>query len=225
MNDKENDSKIIWFIDNDDKQLRLYKRHLERGVELFGQEVDNFVVSEVIAKPHKEEYLFIFDDPNTAAILIDQKLQDKGGVDHSGIELAKYLRGLNDIIPIYILTNFPSQEEYYENEWSVDAILDKGDISDQEAKLKTVISRILRRISVFHKVFGEREVRFRELLKKSLSGQLSGKEKEELSELEFARAIYSTVREDIEAAQPSKLDQALEKIDDLKKMIEKHKSK
>lgn len=223
MNNNIDDAKIIWFIDNDENQLRLYKRHLERGIELFGQEAENFAIKDLLAKAHKEEYLFIFEDPNTVTILVDQKLQDKGGVDHSGIELAKYLRGLNDIIPIYLLTNFSSQEEYEENEWSVDAILDKGDISDQDAKLKTVISRILRRIAVFHKVFGDREVRFRELLKKSLSGHLTKKEKGELEELEFSRAIYSTVRENMAAAQPSKLDEALEKIDDLKKMMEKYK--
>ncbi|MBV6452634.1 MAG: hypothetical protein MHPDNHAH_03394 [Anaerolineales bacterium] len=222
MNNNIDDAKAIWFIDNDEKQLRLYKRHLERGIELFGQDGENFVVKGILAKPHKDDYLFIFDDPNTAAILVDQKLQDKGGVDHSGIELAKYLRELNDIIPIYMLTNFSSQEEYEENEWSVDAILDKGDIIDQETKLKTVISRIFRRIAIFHKVFGEREVRFRELLKKSLSGRLTKKEKDELEELEFSRAIYSTVREDIAAAQPNKLDEALKKIDDLKKMMEKY---
>lgn len=223
MNNSIDDTKIIWFIDNDENQLRLYKRHLERGIELFGQENENFIVKDILAKAHKEDYLFILDDPNTTAILVDQKLQDKGGVDHSGIELAKYLRELNDIIPIYMLTNFSSQEEYEENEWSVDAILDKGDISDQEAKLKTVISRIFRRIAIFHKVFGEREVRFRELLKRSLSGHLTKKEKAELEELEFSRAIYATVKENMAATETSKLDEALEKIDDLKKMMEKYK--
>lgn len=217
------ESKIIWFIDNDENQLRLYKRHLERGVALFGQEFEGFVIKDVLAKPHKEDYLFIFEDPNTVAVLVDQKLQDKGGVDHSGMELAKYLRGLNDIVPIYMLTNFSSQEEYEENEWSVDAILDKGDISDNETKLRTVIVRIFRRIAIFHKVFGEREERFRKLLKKSLSGKLTDKEKKELEELEFSRAIYTNVRENIEAAQPNKLDEALQKIDDLKKMFENYK--
>ncbi len=223
MKNNADEAKIIWFIDNDESQLRLYKRHLERGIELFGPDDENFVINGILAKAHKEDYLFIFDDPHTAAILVDQKLQDKGGVDHSGMELAKYLRELNDVIPIYMLTNYSTQDEYEENEWSVDDILDKGDISDQETKLKTVISRIFRRIAIFHKVFGEREVRFRELLKKSLSGRLTQKENDELKELEFSRAIYSTVRENIAAAQPNKLDEALEKIDDLKKMMEKYK--
>jgi hypothetical protein len=213
----DQEEKIIWFIDNDESQLDRYHRQLQRGLNSL-IENDEVNIVDVLAKPHKEDYLEFLEDSRTASILIDQKLEDKGGVDHTGIELAQYLRTINDIIPIYILTNYPSIDEYSEGEWSVEDIISKSSLATDD-KRKAIISRILRRINVHQKVYGEREIRFRELLKKSLKEELLGKEKEELERLEFSRSASTIAHEHLLAIRPNQMDEVLHQLQELKEMV------
>lgn len=214
----EQNEKIIWFIDNDEYQLQQYRRHLENGISSVLGDDTELIIREYPARPHKDNYLDILDNPSTVAIMIDQVLKDKGGVDHTGIELAQYLRSLNNILPIYILTNYPSGDEYSEGEWSVEGILDKADLIDS-ARVKVVINRLSRRINIYEDVYGQREARFRGLLKKSLHEDLSDSEQKELDELEFERSAATLARERAEQATPDKLDEVLDQLQDLRQMF------
>ncbi len=214
----EQEDKVIWFIDNDKSQLDRYHRQLERGLDAV-IEHDGVTIVDVFAKPHKEDYLELLEDARTAAILIDQKLEDKGGVDHTGIELAQYLRTVDEIIPIYILTNYPSMDEYSEGEWSVEDIISKSSLSTNE-KRKAIISRILRRINVHQKIYGERETRFRDLLKKSFKEELSSEEQEELDRLEFSRAASTLAHEHLQETKPDRMDEILQQLQELKAMVQ-----
>lgn len=216
----EQDKKLIWFIDNDDSQLRLYSRLLDKGLGLAQSQDRDVFIEDCPARPHKDDYLDILDSPQTVTIIIDQVLKDKGGVDHTGIELAQYLRSLNSILPIYILTNFPSEDQLGEGEWSVDNIIDKGTLSDKDQKLHAIGSQLLRRIDVYQKFHGQRELRFRELLKKSMNETLTESEQKELDELEFERSAATLARERTESAAPDKLDEVLDQLQDLRKMFD-----
>lgn len=216
----EQDKKLIWFIDNEDSQLRLYSRLLDKGLVLAQSKDREVFVEDCPARSHKHDYLDILDNPQTATIIIDQVLKDKGGVDHTGIELAQYLRSLNSILPMYILTNYPSIDQLGEGEWSIDNIIDKGTLSDNDQKLHAIGSQLLRRIDVYQKIHGQRELRFRELLKKSMNETLSDLEQKELDELEFERSAATLARERVEQAVPDKLDEVLDQLQDLRKMFE-----
>jgi len=179
----EANEQIIWLFDDDTRQLRTYKSLFER---VLPKDAEVQIVEQK-AFPHKEDYLDIIGNPNTGCLLIDQRLKERGEVDHTGIELASYLRAINNKLPIYILTNFADvPDEFTGGEWSVEDIIPKKEVGDPE-KLRTIISRMLRRMRGYRDLIGDREKRFRYLLKKSLDEELNDLELQELGELKFFR--------------------------------------
>ncbi len=65
--------KIIWLIDENENESRTYARRLRRLMP-------DTIKIERIFPPFrkKEEYITILDDPNTACIVVDQKLKGSG---------------------------------------------------------------------------------------------------------------------------------------------------
>ena len=183
------DKPILWLIDENVDQLFTYCTELQHLLP------DSIRVEALLALPRKEDYIDrVLSNPNTACILIDQRLKDTGVANYQGIELAKTLRSVNSKIPIYILTNWAKAEgEFIGGEWSVEDIVAKDDLQDDEI-VKIVISRMLRRIDVYADLLGDRERRFNDLLRKSLTEQLSPEEKDDLESLQFERsaAILAT---------------------------------
>lgn len=214
----DEEEKIIWFIDNNPSQLDTYHRLLEKGLQTVLDD-DGVTIMDVIARPHKEDYLELLENARTAAILIDQILEDKGGVDHTGIELAQYLRALDEIMPIYILTNYPATDDYSKGEWSVEGIISKHELSNQ-TKRHTIVSRILRRINVHQRIFTERESRFRELLQKKMKDELSDDENKELDELEFSRSASTIAYEHLQQVKPDKMDEVLSQLQELRNIVD-----
>jgi len=177
------ETRVIWYIDEDKRQLRTYKSRFEKALP---KDTSIDVVG-IRALPHMEDYLELLKDPRTGCIIIDQRLKETGEVDHTGIELATFLRSIKPKLPIYILTNFAYEhDEYAEGEWTVEDIISKTDLGDQE-KLIVIVARMLRRMSVYDEILGDREKRFRYLLQKSLNEQLDDYEQLELEELKFFR--------------------------------------
>lgn len=175
--------RIVWFVDENKDQLSRYQRSLQHAL---GSSVD---VHGIMPYPTKDEYCSaILCSPGTVAIILDQRLKDTGKADYEGIELAKYLRRVMTKLPIYILTNFPIDDDVFEdNEWSVEYVIDKADLSDA-SKTKKLASRIIRHIDVYEDILADREARFHELLVKSLDSKLSASEKEELRKVNAFRA-------------------------------------
>ncbi len=199
--------KIIWLVDDNENESRTYTRKFRRLMP-------KSVSVERIFPPYrtKERYIAILDDPNTACIIVDQRMKGSGEATYTGIELAQYLRGINKKIPIYILTNFAEEEdEFVGGEWSVEDIIPKDRLNDQE-KSQIVKARILRRIDVYEDVLNERTQRFSELLKKSLNDSLDEAESQELAELQFERTASTVANE---FAEQQALDQILKTNRDL----------
>lgn len=176
--------RTIWVIDDNDRERRTYASLLEG----FLPKPTDLQVIPIEAFPHIEDYLGMLRDPETACFIIDQRLKEAGLVDHTGIELATYLRSLDDKIPIFILTNFADVEgEFADGEWNVDLVISKGVFREPE-KLRVIVARIVRHIDTLTSILGKREQRFRELVKKSAQEKLTEAELLELEDLGFLRA-------------------------------------
>lgn len=186
---------IIWLIDDDEEELTTYGNELKLDMS---QEIQ---IKAILPYPRKIDYVStLLEDPDTACIIIDQKLKERGSATYSGIELAQYLRRIKKKIPIYILTNFPhDQDEFAGGEWSVEDIISKGSFSDEEGA-QTAKARIMRHMKVYGDILDERAKRFNELLKKSLDDSLNEAELDELAELQAER-IAPTLAKDVEELQ------------------------
>jgi hypothetical protein len=199
----EVDKPIIWLIDENEQELRTY-------LSILREFMPESVRVEGIFPPYsrKEDYLPILENLNTVCIIVDQRLKDTGVATYVGIELAEYLRSVNTKIPISILTNYAyERDEFIGGEWSVEDIIEKAKLGDDEGA-RAVIARILRRIDVYEDMLGEREKRFRNLLRKSLSDELGEEEQRELEELQLERTSVILASE---LAQLSELEQIVEK--------------
>lgn len=196
----------ILFVDENEDQRETYALMLQdcfpkgEGVpKVFGVE----------PKPHVGDMSFLVEDPSVVAIILDEQLKESGVAQYYGIELAAYLRTLNNKMPIYILTSFVDSEELLEGEMQVEDILNKQDLS---AKKHVVGARILRRIDSYLEIMGNRNVRFELLLRKSVRGELAEDEKEELKELGYLRDSSFEVEEIISEEKLKKLEALEEKI-------------
>lgn len=182
-------NKIIWLVDENENQSRTYARQLRKVLP------QSISVERLFPPyPSLEEYSHLIENRNTTCIVVDQKLKDTGIATYTGIELAQYLRRINDKIPIYILTNFPDlHDEYTPGEWSVEDIIDKKTFTSP-IKTKTLISRLIRRIDIFADIRDERTQRFDELLDKKVRHKLSVKEAREYEELQIERLAPTEAR-------------------------------
>jgi FixJ family two-component response regulator len=180
----EKDELIIWLFDDEETQLRTYKALLQNALP----RNSGARIQAAKALPHKEDYLKVVNDKLTGCLIVDQRMKETGEADYTGIELAKYLRALNDKLPIYILTNYDAiPDEFSGSEWSVEDILSKKKAGESDT-MTIFIARLLRRLKIYQNILGEREQRFSELLRKSLDKRLTKKEINELDELRYQRA-------------------------------------
>lgn len=191
---------VIWVIDENEDESLTYVSQLEMILP------DSITV-EAIFPPYRQkaDYLPILENPETACFVIDQKLKDTGIATYTGIELAQYLRGINSKIPIYILTNYADEDdEFVGGEWSVEDIIAKGSLRD-DRQSEITSSRIIRGIDVYEDILGQREKRFRDLLRKSLNDELEEAELQELEELQFERTAPTLASELAELRQLEQL--------------------
>lgn len=208
----------MWFIDENENQLRTYTRKLTRMMQPEGIQI------KPIFPPYrtKEEYISVLNDPETVCIVIDQRLKDTGEATYTGIELAQYLRGINKKLPIYILTNFAGEkEEFAGGEWSVEDIIQKDTLNDEKQAF-IIKARILRHINIYEDILNERAKRFNELLRKSLYEELDELELQELEELQFERTAPTLAKEFPEL---KKLEQVVKTNEELLKMLNRTKDK
>ena len=181
---------IIWLIDDKQDESITCCNELKLGMP-------QRVQIETICPPYrkKEDYASTLENPDTACLIIDQRLKDTGIATYTGIELAQHLRGINTKIPIYILTNFAETDDFTSGEWSIEYILSKKSLLNEEEKARIAKTRILRHIDVYEDILDERAKRFNELLKKTLDDSLDEDELEELAELQFGRFAPTLARE------------------------------
>ncbi|WP_119069188.1 hypothetical protein [Aggregatilinea lenta] len=185
---------IIWVVDENTRELGTSVLALQQAIKVTA-EVD---VKPLEALPHKEDYLDYIIDSKTAMLVVDQRLQEaKAGIDHTGIELARFIRSYDLNLPISLLTNYADEQDEFEgNEEFVDYVLSKADLKDTRKK-EIIVKRILRHITVYQRITDERQKRHDELLQKSLRSELSDDEREELDKLGYLRSAAIAARDQI----------------------------
>ncbi len=198
---------MIWYIDENQDDLFVYKKELQK----ITQDKINIQAVEPLKNP-LEMAETILSENQTVAIVIDQRLGDtKNGVAYNGLDLARAIRKLNDKLPIYILTNHSG--DLTSDEWEIEYVFSKDDFID---KKRAIAERIKRHIDFFFDLQNAREKRFAELLKKSISEALTKDELKELGDLDYFRSA-ALLKE--EAAKTSKLEEELDKQEDLLNQI------
>ncbi|HMN14832.1 MAG TPA: hypothetical protein PKD55_21140 [Bellilinea sp.] len=209
----ESTDPTIWLIDENERELGLHKNILQNA---FVEYKTAIRVEAVLARQSMGDYHDLLNDSRTVAIIVDQRLNEIRGIDHTGIELTKRLRSLAPKLPIYILTNYAQSDDFLGNEWTVEDIIPKEDMHDPDT-LKTIIARLLRRIDVHQSIMESREARFRDLLKKSLTEALTADEQAELSNLQLDRTAVIISNE---TSKLQRLEQALVSLKNLTGLLD-----
>ncbi len=178
-------TKTIYFIDEDEVERRSSVDVLR---EIFASET--LAVEAQAPLALIDDYAALVADPDTAALIVDQRLDTNGMVSYSGIQLAAFLRTIASKLPIVILTNYPT-DDFGGLDWAVECIFEKtAMLRDPQARVtQEWKARLIRQIDVFGDVRGAREQRFHDLLVKSLREKLSTAEEAELGLLETERIL------------------------------------
>ena len=196
---------VIWLIDDNKHELRTH-------YNIFKRMLPSLQIKTIEAYQHLDDYLSILADENTACIITDQKLKVTGIANYTGIELAEFLRGINAKVPIYILTNFPDDKDEFEHgEWTVEDIISKSDLT-QASERKILAARILRRINVYTDITEKRQVRMKDLLRKSMNGELDENELSEIDNLKLEKISASLAEELTQIRQMAQIAKAHEEL-------------
>jgi DNA-binding NarL/FixJ family response regulator len=179
----------IYFVDENNDQRNTYRDMLRRGLP---NGSDTPEVLGVAPMTNLSDMDYLVQDPEVGAIILDERLKDLGTATYFGIELASHLRALDPNIPIYILTNEPDSEEIEGNQAVVEGILSKQSLRKD---IDVVCSRILRGINTYTQIKTERENKFEELVRKSMSDKLTPDEEESLKNMDFYRSRAHQVDE------------------------------
>lgn len=201
---------VIYFVDEDDAARRANVRDLTTLI-------DNPAIDVSQLPPFKTfgEYDPLVADPSTAAFILDQRMKGSGIVSYNGTDLAKYLRGIDGKMPIYILTGHAAEkQDFVGSEYLVEYIIGKDEIEDSKSEgAKIVKARLLRHLDVFNDVRDEQEQRFHDLLVKSLRERLTVEEQKEMDQIE------GDTTASIVAAERNKERDLGEKVEQLRKLL------
>jgi DNA-binding LytR/AlgR family response regulator len=171
----------IYFIDEDAAARRANLRYLRALLDDDTLEFESMEPLKTFS-----QYNDLISRPSTAAFILDQRMKGSGLVNYQGIDLARHLRGIDGKMPIYILTGHPGEEaDFAGSEHLVEYIIGKDEIENVNSnQAKIVKARILRHINVFNDVRDEQEQRFHDLIVKSMNGQLTASEIDEMNKIE-----------------------------------------
>ena len=170
----------IVYIDEEPDQILLNVEALERyfgdKYEIEGVEPQR-TISEMVGLIQKKTDL--------AALLIDERLKERGTANYLGIQLAMVIRELYPKLPIFILTSFAGdQEDFGESAGAVENVLDKADLTSGG---QVIFQRVSRHLERYQDLLSGRDGRLSELIRFSLERSLNEEELAELNSLEVVR--------------------------------------
>jgi hypothetical protein len=202
---------VIYFVDEDPAGRRANVRAL---ISL----LDNPDIKVCPQEPLKNfaDYNPLISDPATAAFVLDQRMKGSGVVNYNGTDLARYMRGIDGKMPIYILTGYANQPQDFEgSEHLVEYIIAKDDIEVPSSKNATIVkARLLRHLEVFNDVRSSHAQRFHDLLVKSLREPLTPEEQREMDQIEGETTVPTL------AAERKREHELGEQIDKLRKFLD-----
>lgn len=201
---------IIYFVDEDPAARRANARALTTLLE--NQDIK---VKEQEPLKALAGYSELLADPDTAAFVLDQRMKGSGHVPYNGTDLARYLRGIDGKMPIYILTGHADDvEDFRGSKHLVEYIIGKDEIEDAGSETAQVVkARMLRHLDVFNDVRDVQEQRFHDLLVKSLRQSLTSEEQEEMD------LIEGDTTAPLLAAERSKESELSEQLNQLRQIL------
>lgn len=196
----------IYFIDEDAAARRANVRSLTTLLD-----TNELEIEAMEPFPNFAEYSNLLAAPETVAFVLDQRMKGSGIVNYNGTDLAKYLRGLDAKMPIYILTGHAQEiQDFAGSEHLVEYIIGKDEIEDSTTKnAKIVKARLLRHLNVFNDIRDEQEQIFHDLLVKSLREPLTKEEQEKMNRIE---GITTAPILAAERGRENELSQQIEKL-------------
>ncbi len=199
-------SKVVKLIEDSYEDADLYRQLLEAAGEI--------KIEYVPARPGVADYADLAADPETGAVVIDERLGVYAGVDYTGLQVADFLRTLRPELPIYILTNYANEIADDQGE-SVEFIIDKKTVRNA-ARVYAV--RILRAMQQYEAALTKQQRRLKELIDRKLAGELS---KEEEVELQQLRAAIERPFAPAEIEQDRRWDEELQRQEEQLERLEK----
>ena len=166
--------KVVKLIEDSHEDADLYKQLLEAAGRI--------KIEYVPARPGVDDYADLAADPETGAVMIDERLGEFAGVDYTGLQVADFLRTLRPELPIYILTNYANEIADDQGQ-SVEFIIDKKTV---RKAAKVYVARILRAMQQYEAALMKQQRRLKELIDRKLAGELNEEEETELRQLRAA---------------------------------------
>lgn len=199
-------SKVVKLIEDSHDDADLYQQLLEAAGEV--------KIEYVPARPSVVDYADLAADPETGAVMIDERLGEFAGVDYAGLQVADFLRTLRPELPIYILTNYANEIADDQGE-SVEFIIDKKAV---RKAAKVYVARILRAMQQYEAALTEQQRRLKELIDRKLAGELSEQGETELQQL---RAAIERPFAPAEIEQERQWDEELQRQEEQLERLEK----
>ncbi|MBE2213969.1 MAG: hypothetical protein IAE82_08870 [Opitutaceae bacterium] len=183
---------LIYYLDDQPSQRQMLEWDLK---SLFA---DRFTIEGLPLHPDKADYHKYLDDHEVAGVLVDQRLNETGEITtYTGLDLAKYLRGVYPEMPIFLVTGFdPDEQIKSADSGSVEAVVFKFELRTNTPAAEGFKQRFLRHVGRYQEALTVRQKRFRELLGKSVRDEITPEEKTELAALEAARLLPTQAEDD-----------------------------
>jgi hypothetical protein len=195
----------VIFVDDDEIERRSC---IDVLTEIFAD--TSIRVAPMAPLPALADYAEFLVNDVVSAFILDERLNTSGNVCYTGAELAAHLRAIGGNMPIVILTNYPD-DDFASKEWAVERITEKKSVlkSPTAPAAQAFKARLSREIEIAGNVLFGREERYRDLLVKSVAGNLTSEEEAELSKIEAERIapVAASERE-----KGHKLDAEIEKL-------------
>jgi hypothetical protein len=199
-------SKVAKLIEDSHEDADLYRQLLEAAGEI--------KIEYVPARPGVADYADLAADPETGAVIIDERLGVYAGVDYNGLQVADFLRTLRPELPIYILTNYANEIADDQGE-SVEFIIDKKTV---RKAAKVYVARILRAMQQYEAALTDQQRRLKELIDRKLADELSEEEEAEFQQL---RAAIERPFGPAEIGQERQWDKGLQRQEEQLERLEK----
>lgn len=203
------DFPIIYFLDEEESQRHLLKTALK---VLFGT---THQIEPMPVLPEMQDYLMLLDAGNVSAVFIDQQLDQTGVITgFTGVQLAEFLRQHFPSMPIYVVTGHKtdSGELISEKAGSTDAVISKTHLAIGSPHAPIFKQQFLRRLERYNEAMTSRQLRFRELLAKSLQTELTSDERAELEQMKAERLIPTASAESAAEEQTRKETSAISSL-------------
>lgn len=203
--------RIVIFIEDDPEDADVYPRLLTASGRIN--------VQHLAPLDDLTDYAELAAHPSIGAVIVDQRLSPRSGVPYSGYDVVQLLRSLRPELPIYMLTNY-SREIPPGSRGSAEVIIVKGEAIQSADDWAQVIQRAMER---YDKALTAQQSRFKELIDRKLTTDLTPEEEEELLQLRAAlERPYALAEFDREAEWDTWLElegEQLKRLEDIAQAI------